>query len=629
MVLSVMRRHATSWIIKILIGLIAIVFIFYFGFSFRAGETPKVAEVNGEPISQKEFAQLYNQMLDYYRKQYGGSWNEELARLLDVKGKVLDIMIRRVLLKQKAEEYGIHVSKEEVRSAIAKYPLFQTNNSFDMRKYKTFLDQVRMDIGEFEDEVKNQILEQKLNYFIYSFLPITKNETILTFNYLNQTVNFIYVLFDSSKYIDKNEPPNDELEAYYKEHKNDFKIPEKIKLAYVTFDPVNYIKNVNVTDSMIIDYYEEHKQNFVEPEMVKARHILISVKDTVKEEDAKKKAEQLYSMLKEGKDFGKLAKEYSDDPGSKDKGGDLGYFKRGVMVKEFEDMAFSLGKGEVSAPVRTQFGYHIIKVEDRKEAKEKTLEEARGEIIKILSEQISSENAYEAGLSFLESWPHDTPLEKYARDKGLSVGLTGFISKQDRFVVPGVDQKVVESLFSMQKGDYTDLIRAEKKYYIFSVVERQESRVPELSEVKDRVAKAVQEKKAMERARSEAEAFLKELTAGKDFQELARVKGLEIKESGSIRRNQPIEGLGYEPEVINLAFKLTTKEPYPQKPANTQKGPVVFKLLEKKLPEEELTSEERAKIDPVLMKRNHEWFMAFWLEELKKKAKIEIHKEMM
>lgn len=629
MVLSLMRKHATSWIIKILIGLIAVVFVFYFGYSFRGGPNPKVASVNGEPISQRQYSATYQQLMEYYRKQYGDRWNESIIKALDIKGKALDILIKRELIRQKAKELGIQVTKEEIQTSIAKYPLFQTENKFDISKYKRFLDMMRYTPQDFEQEVQNQIIEQKLSTFFQAFLLNTDNEYKEMYNYFYEQVSFNYLLFEKSKYLDKVTISEDEVKRAFENNRDKYIIPEKIKITYVIFDPKNYEKDITVDDEQIKDYYEANMEKFKQPEQVKASHILLKVEDPKKEEEVKKKAHDIYKKLKEGKDFSKLASQYSQDPGSKDKGGDLGYFERGKMVKEFEEVAFTLNPGEISEPVKTQFGYHIIKVEDKKPEGTKTLEEAKEEIIKILKSQIASDKAYEGALKFLEGYVGTMDFKEYASSKGKKAVSPPPISRGEKPPVLGMEERQVEHLFSLEQDETSDIMTIQGRHYVFKIDEKELARQAELSEVKEKVTTDLKEEKAREKAKEEGEIALRFLKEGKSLEEISKELGVEIRSSGLVRRNQPVEQVGYVPEMMEEAFKLSKANPYPSRPIETPKGVVVLAFEDRKPPDTSKMEEEKKRLKLLLGRQEQEWIVANWLEAEKKKARIEIEKELL
>jgi len=629
MVLNLMRRHATGWIIKIIIGLIAVVFIFYFGYSFREGGNPKVATVNGSPISQKEYSAVYNQLLEYYRKQFGDSWNESVVKSLDIKGKALDILIKKELIRQNANKLGIEVIDVEVQKSIANYPLFQTDGKFDPAKYNRFLQATRMTPQDFENEVSNQIIEQKLYSFFSTFFMTTQNERKEFLNYFYEQALFRFIVFEPSKYMANITLSEDELKSFFENNKDKYIIPEKMKFSYVIFDPAKFKKDITIEEEQMKDYYEANQEKFKEPEKVKARHILLKIDQPKKEAEIKKKAMEIYKKAKEGADFAKLASQHSQDPKTKEKGGDLGYFPRGVMVKEFEDVAFGLKPGEISEPIKTQFGFHIIKVEDKKEEGIKDFDSAKPEITKILTEQAAFEKAYEEAMRFVDGISPNMDLGQYAASKGLKLITTNLISRKDKFPIQGLQEKQIDHLFSLGENEVSDVLTVQNRYYVFKAIEKVASHNAEFEEVKDQVNQDLKTQKAKELATSDAKKALQLLKEGKSLDEVAKQFKLEIKSSDFVRRNQPVEFIGYVPALMEEVFKLSKEKPVPEDIVDSEKGPVVFVLQDKKQAELENVQQEKQRVEAIFLKQQQDWLFANWLENERKKAKVEIHKDLL
>jgi peptidyl-prolyl cis-trans isomerase D len=436
--LSLMRKQAKSWLIKFLIGIISLVFVFYFGYSFTSREASKLAYVNGDLITRLAYDKEYRDMVDSFRKQYGDAWNDNLIKVLDLKNRALQSLINRKLISQEARNLGFEVTKTEIQKTIMAYPAFQTNGQFDVRRYQMLLEQNRMKPEDFEQGIAQQLLQEKLQQFLLTFLPVTDDELRDAYTLSHEQVSLAYLLIKPDRFTSSLKIDPSAMETFFKAHKEGYRVPEKIKLDYITIDPADFKDQVTVTEQEIKEYYNYNINSFKIPEKVCARHILFRLKeDATKEETAKvrKKAEAVLKQARAGTDFAKLAKEYSEGPTRKD-GGDLGCFSKGRMVKPFEEAAFKLKKGEISDLVKTQFGFHIIKVEDIQPAKTKTLDEVRSQIENILKKSETTDLAHEKGLSLIDQMPYEVDLSKYAAENKLSVGHTDFFSLQEP--IPGL-----------------------------------------------------------------------------------------------------------------------------------------------------------------------------------------------
>lgn len=626
MVLSLMRRHAKSWLIKFLIGMIAIVFVFYFGYSFRAGRVVKVAYVNGELITGLEYQKAYRELVDAYMRQYGEAWNNNLVKRLNLKARALEGLIERKLISYEAKRLGLSVTKEEIQQAIVEYPAFQVNGRFDMGRYRALLGRNHMKPEDFEDAMAQELLGTKVRQLLMCFSPVSEEEIRAHYAYLNEKVKISFVKFPAHKYEKEIMVTAEELKEFFEKHREEFRIPEKIKVSYIRLDPKEFEKEVKVSPQEVKEYYEYNLDRFIEEEKVKARHILFRLKDGAskeEEEAVRKKAESVLKKAKEGKDFAELAKKYSEGP-TKDKGGDLGWFSRGRMVKPFEKAAFDLGKGEVSDLVRTRFGYHIIKVEDKRPRRNRPLEEVKEEITKSLAKARAAELAHERGLTLIDQMPYEVDLSKYAEENGLKAITTGPFSVNQS--IPGIpaSRKVREALFSLEKGETSDLVEIQGRFYIFQVVEERPSYLPELKEVEEEVKARLIKEKAVQRAKEVAEEFLAMLKEGDKWTELSKQYGLTPKSTDYFTRRGPIPMIGYEPDLQEAVFGLDEGNPYLDRVYVSSQATYVVKWEGFKAIDQEKYQKEKGTYRFSLMSLKQREFFKYWLETLKQEAKIEI-----
>ena len=626
MVLSLMRRHAKSYLIKFLIGIIAIVFIFYFGYSFRSRNVVKIAMVNGEVISAREYDKAYRDLLEGLRRQYGDMWNESLIKKLKLRQRALDSLIEKKLISYEAKRLGLSVTKQEVQKAIMEYPAFQVAGQFDIGRYRALLRENRMRPEDFEQSIAMELLQRKIRAFLWSFVPVTDEEIKDRYRFANEKVKISFVRFDPARYRKSVKLKPDELEAYFKKHKEQFRIPEKIKVRYIVIDPDAFKDKVKVSEQEIKEYYEDNIDAFKVKKQIRARHILFRLRpNATKEEEEKvrKKAEAVLKMAKAGKDFAELAKKYSEGP-TKSKGGDLGYFSRGMMVKPFEDAAFALKKGQISDLVRTQFGYHIIKVEDIKKARTKSLDEVKDEIRKILTENKCKDLAYDKGLSLLDQMPYEVDLRKYAKEHGFSTHSTDFFSMDQPIPGIGGSRKLKESLFALAKDETTDLIELNGKYYIFQVAERKKSYLPKLKEVRSKVEAKFIDEQAAKEAKAAAEKFLKAVRAGKDWKALAKEQGLKIESTDYFTRIGSIPKIGYAPKLQEMAFSLTKDNPYPDTVFDNSSGSYVIRWKGSKGIDQKAYEKEKEKYRAAILYAKQNRLFQQWLEALKAKAEIKL-----
>ena len=621
-----MRKHAKSWLIKFLIGIIAIVFIFYFGYSFTAKRGLKIAYVNGELISGPEYEKTYRDLLDALQKQYKDMWNDNLIKMFDLKNRALESLISQKLISQEAKRLGLGVTEEEVQKAIMNYPAFQVNGQFVLGRYRSLLDYHRMKPEDFEASISQDLLEEKLKQFLFAFMEVTDQEVLEHYTFANEKIKILFVQFKPEDFKKSVKAEQAALEAYFKNHQEDYRVPEKIKISYIVIDPEAFREEVKVADLEITEYYEYHMDKFSQPQQVKARHILFKLDPSATKEEeqrVREKAEKVLKEARQGGDFAALAEKYSEGP-TKSKGGDLGYFSRGKMLEAFEEVAFRLKKGEISDLVRTKYGFHIIKVEDIRKAKTQALNEVKDQIVEDLIKSNSAELAHEKGLNLIDQMPYDADLDQYASGHGYKAKYTDFFSQDQPIPDIGGDEKLRQSLFSLDKKNISDVIELDGKFYIFQMIDKKASYLPEMAEVAQEVKKDAVAELAAEEAKKVAEAYLAELQAGKSWDELAEKRNLEPKETDFFSRRDPVPEIGYEPALLETAFSLNDQKRVPNTVFENDKGAFVIRWEAKKGIDQVKYQEEKEKYRLSLSQAKQRLAFEKWLQDLRENAKVEI-----
>ncbi len=626
MVLSLMRRHAKSWLIKFLIGMIAVVFIFYFGYSFTSRSGVKIAYVNGEPISGSEYQKAYRRLLEALQRDYKNVWSENLIEVFDLRNRALETLINGKLVSQEAKRIGLDITEKEIQNEILTYPAFQYRGRFDESRYRALLSQNRMKPEDFELGIAQELLQRKLRQFLMTFSPVTEQEVLDQYTFSNQKVKisfgqFLPKTFEKSVTFDPKS-----MEAYFEEHKEEYRVPEKIKITYITIDPDTFKSEVSITDQQVEDYYEDNEEMFRQEKEVRARHILFMLDRNASEEEEKKvreKATMVLEKARKGDDFVNLAKKYSEGPTAQ-KGGDLGYFSKGRMAKPFEEASFKMKKGEISELVRTQYGYHIIKVEDVKEDRVKTLGEVQGEIKDTLTNMATTDLAHEKALSLIDQMPYEVDLKQYAERHKVSIKQSGYFSSNENIPDMGGDDKLRKAIFSFEKDDVSEVLEFKNKFYIIQVVDKKLPHLPELKDVKEGVKKDFTSHLATLEAKSAAEAYLEELQGGKDWKELAKERKLSPKTTDFFTRNDFIPQTGYAPDLQEAAFSLGENRRYHDHVFETERGVFVIRFEGRKGIDMAKYEEEKKNYRLSLMRAKNQAIYGDWLEDLKGQAEIEI-----
>ena len=634
--LKFMRQHATSWFIKIALGLIIVVFIFWGVGGFRGDQGAVVAKVGDTIIDVKSYRSAYQKMVDYYRKQFKGQFNEQMLKMLDIKHRVLNQLIDQVLIAQEAQRLHITVSKQELAQSIEAMPVFQRNGHFSRRLYLDLLRYNRIEPADFEASKRRELLYAKVKSLVADPASyVTDEEVKQMVNLQNEKRRMAYVKIAAKDFMDRVKVAEADLKKYYEAHKEKYRVPEKVSVAYLLFEPKNYTNRVKVSEEEIKKYYETFQDAFKVPERIRARHILFKVPPKAKKQEIdkiRKEAENVLKLAKEGKDFAKLAETYSQGPTAK-KGGDLGYFTQGTMVKPFEDAAFALKKGEISGLVRTRFGFHIIKLEDKQPARVKPLAEVRKEIENKLKLQKAKDIALKEADKAYTALYQSPDLQGYAKKHGLKLHKTGFFSKDEK-AAPEVIPEIafMKAAFESQKGKISTIISLKRGFCLMQLLDRKPSQVQPFEKVKDKVEDAVKKEKAGELAKKKAEALIAELKQGMALEALAKREGLAAEKTKPLTLMNP-----YDPNLggalagaINEIALLTKKHPVVARPLSLGANDYVVCVLDEIIPPTKEEAEKAMKdVRARLREVKGQKALQSWLNTLKKKTKIEIHQKVL
>ena len=269
-----MRKHAKSWLIKALIAIIAVVFVFYFGYSFTSDQAMKIAYVNGELINGPEYEKVYRDMLASLQERYKSMWDDNMIKIFNLKKRALDSLIRQRLMSQAAKDLGLDVTEEEIRKAIMDYPAFKINGRFDMRRYQFLLSNNHLSPEDFEAGITSELLDKKIKQFLFAFLNITDREILEYYTFANEKVQIAFVEFNPENFKKSVNIDEAQLKQYFEKSKEQYRVPEKISVVYLEIDPKKFEGDVTITDKEVESYYEYNAKLYSQPKQVKAKHII-------------------------------------------------------------------------------------------------------------------------------------------------------------------------------------------------------------------------------------------------------------------------------------------------------------------------------------------------------------------
>ena len=506
-------------------------------------------------------------------------------------------------------------------------PAFQENGTFiGEQRYQQLLRLQRppMTPSDFEGNVRRQLVVQKLRAALTDWISIPDQQLDQEYRRRNDKVKLAVVSFTADSFRNQATATDADVASYFEGHKADFKIPEKRKIRYMLIDIDALKAKVNVPPSEIERAYNNNIEQYSTPEQVRASHILLK---TEGKDDAavKAKAEDLLKQARSGADFAELAKKYSEDEGSAKNGGDLDYFGRGRMVPEFDQAVFAMQPGQISDLVKTQYGYHIIKLVDKKTATTRPLPEVRQQLVDQIAYERAQAQASALAESLSKQIAKPSDLDRVAKAQGLIVQESGLFARDEPILGLGPSPEVATKAFDMKQGEVAGPLRASRGFVFETLVAKQDGYVPKLDEVKDRVREEVIKNKARELSKTKAAEIAAKLKTAPDFEQAAKASGLEAKTTDLIARDAALPDLGVAPAVDDKAFSMpvgAVSDPIP-----TDTGTAVIKVLEKKeVTPEELKSARDSFREQLLTDRRNRFFSAYMVKA-KQKMKIEVNRE--
>lgn len=560
--LDYLRNNKSSLPVKIILGLIAIVFVFFMGGAggLIGGQTT-IARIGDEQISLTEFQDAHRRNEQYYREQYGTRLTPQLLSALDIGGNTLNQLVDGAVLQAEALRLGLTVPDESLRYEIREIDAFRPDGQFSITAYNTALQRQGLSTSRFEENVRQQMLIEQLVDIVRAGVHVSEDEAFEEYQESADKVSLDYIKISGTDLQDSIVVDDAKLASYFEENKEEYRIGDGVKVAYIKYSETDFAQPDKVSAEDIESYYELNKdREFTTKEKVGARHILKKFKGDDDDAKAEVRAaiDKVVERLDAGEDFAEVAKEESED-GSAASGGDLGSFGRGAMVKPFEETAFALELGETSDVVETQFGFHVIKKYSYDEGGTKALDEVRDDIALSLASEDAKDQVFDSAADDALAIQDGVSVDTIIEERGASVTESDVIRLGD--TVAGVTPSgsfVKAALGLSEVGDSSEAIRVSDEYYILVLRERVPSHLPELTDVREEVAKNYRKLGAEEAAREKADVILDELKGGKSFTDYEETDGIEVGETdGFAKSGGFVPGIGNLPAAKEAAFNTT------------------------------------------------------------------------
>lgn len=626
--LQVFRENAGSFFIKLIFSILVLAFVVWGAGGMGdddAGPQGLVAIVDGTKIPRDVYENKAALALRNYRAQYQAILKKDITPEMEkeFRASMLERMIEREFLLQEAKRLGVKASPDEIRASVMAIDAFQdpATKAFSFERYSMLLRANQMTPQGFEKEQGNEIVMERLKNSIEGFAATTETEVRSSFAEKNEKLDLFYAAFAPETFAAFIEVSEADAKAKFDKNPAAYRSKEMRKITFVTIDPTTLPAQTVSEDEIKSEFEANYKGKRDEAEQVHAQHILIKI-DGDKKDAALAKAKEVYAKAKAGAAFAELAAANSQDDSNKDRAGDLGFFARGTMVKPFEEKAFSMQPGDLSEPVETPFGYHIIKLLEKRPGQVATVEQFKGEITAQLTERKRSDAANAMAQDLVKNTANPRSFEEEVKKLGLAATVSEEFAQDSTLAAFPQAKNIVEEAFSLGAMQLSAPTRMPGgKFVVFRVDEIKAPKNLSFDEAKARIVAELKTQKGAEAAKAKAEEILALLKAGK-FDEAATLGKAEstgeflFKSSGFAPKLGYIEGL--KTKLAGIVEKKFVDEVVQIKGVphclwlkqHTPADMAAFATQKDQLQQELLEERKRALFND-------------WKEALKKKAKIQ------
>lgn len=627
--LEAIREHAQGKIAKIILVLITVPFALWGVDSYiqHGGGGPVAAKVGKHEISQQEFAQALKDQQERMRASLGNKFDAAIMDRPEMRMSVMNGLIDQRLVLDEAAQEGLSVSDAQLAKIISSIEAFWEGGKFSQARYEMVLRQQNMSPAMFEHRLRQDILLQTAQEGIArsALLPGSVSDNLIRVSEQQREVSQAIIPIEQFMSQAKSDPAA--VKDYYEKHQDEFKLPEQVRLEYVILSAESLSGQISVSEDEVAKYYGEHSAQFGQAEERQASHILIGVAANASESEksaARDKARKVHQEVKQSPaNFAQLAKQYSQDTGSATQGGDLGFFARGAMVKPFEDAAFKMMQGEISEPVQSDFGFHIIKLTAIKVGKVRALQDVRDQIVQDLQKQKASKKFTESAENFSNLvYEQGDSLKPAAQQLGLKVEQSAWVSRMGSDTPLLNNAKLLQEVFAdevLKNKRNTEAIEIAPNTLVAArLLEHKPASVKSLDEVATILGQRLQRQQAVSLAVKWGKDALSQLQQGNS------PAGLNWSQPQLVSRGSPA---GLDVAVLREAFKIKSgKLPGYGGVENNQGGFTVLKvskLVEGGVADEKMKKAYAQNFTNMLEREYASAYMA----SLKQKTKIDIKRE--
>jgi peptidyl-prolyl cis-trans isomerase D len=602
-----------------------------------------IAKVSGQDITVEQVRETAREMAEQQAQQYGKNASMLLPFLIQQDTqRAVDQLIGREALLTMAQHLGFKATPEEVKDELqhGHYAsvFFPGGTFIGEAEYQGLLQQHNLTPAAFEENVRKEVLIGKVQALITSSASVSDAAIRQEFTKENTKVKFEYAVLNQDDIKKGLHPTTEELKAYYDSHQKSYanSIPEKRKIKYVVLDTGKIQSGVQVTHDDLQAYYNQHRDQYRLAEQVKVSHILIKTPlagsdgkvDEKGVAEAQRRAEDLLKQLKAGAKFEDLAKKYSEDPGSAKEGGSLGWIGKGRTVPEFEKAAFSLPKGQISDLVKSSYGFHIIRVDDKQDAHMKTLDEVKGEIEPILKQQKTQEIAQKQAEELLQQGKTQG-LEAAAAAKGVSVVTSDFFGRKD--LVPGLGPapQLMDAVFTAEEKSPPEMASTSQGFAVFQLLAVKPPSTPTFEEIRARVETEFKNERSSTLLSQKTQELSDRAKTEHDLKKAAKELGATVKTSDFVLPDGQVPDIGSMSGQASVAFSMKPGDI--SGPIDSAGNGAVLSLLEVQTPTDADFAAKRDQIQEQLLQSQRQELFGLFVnnvrEQMEKSGKIKINQE--
>jgi len=538
-------------------------------------------------------------------------------------------LINEKALVAEAHRMGLRVTDDELRDELQHGQLgamlFPDGKFVGQEQYEDFVQRNDLTVPQFEGLEKDFILVRKLRALVSSSASVGDADVRDEFISRNTKVKFEYAVITQTDILKSLHPTDEELKSYYERNKASYNnsVPEKRQIKYVIVDNGKIAAGIKVTDQDLQTYYDQHRDEFRVPEQVKVSHILIktplAATPLAKEDDkavaeARTKAEGILKEVKAGGDFAKLAEKNSDDPGSAKNGGELGWIGRGRTVPEFEKAAFSLGKGQTSDLIKSSYGFHIIRVEDKQDAHLKSLAEVKSEIEEKVKQQKTTQ-ATESAANSLLSQARNDGFDKAAAAKGWTAMTTDFFAKTDNLPGLGTNTQFMDAVFNEASKAPPDVAQVPQGYVVFQLLAVKPQATPTFEDIRSKVENQFKNERASFLLQQKTQELSDRAKAGHDLKKAAKDSGATVKTSELVAPDGQVPDIG---SMSNASAFFALKPGEISAPITAAGNGIVAQLLEKQAPTDQDFAAKKDEIRQTLLQAKQNDLFGLFVTNLRK-----------